>query len=230
MDGEAYLRRLIAQRLREISDQPDAARGFTVSFLQQEVQGAANALVASKILSPQGARELRAELHQLLIDRGFIQEVRISTEARTELVAERVGPPPEEWSLALQPSPVPELERVLPVVRDLGELPSGERLVLVSLELWSDHLTLRWAVRSRAEERWERGRYRRLFPGPGEWEAWDDAGTTYRPAGGGGSGGEHWVSLRHAFHPAPPPEAYEITFLLKDPERGELVRTTIPLR
>jgi hypothetical protein len=49
------------------------------------------------------------------------------------------GPPP--W----QPPPSAELRRVIPLVQAYP-LPSGDQLVLISLEIWSDWLDLRYAV------------------------------------------------------------------------------------
>jgi hypothetical protein len=49
------------------------------------------------------------------------------------------GPPP--W----EPPPSAELRRVIPLARQ-HRLPSGDQLVLISLEVWSDWLDLRYAV------------------------------------------------------------------------------------
>lgn len=49
------------------------------------------------------------------------------------------GPPP--W----QPPPSASLRRVIPLARE-HRLPSGDQLVLLSLEVWSDWLDLRYAV------------------------------------------------------------------------------------
>jgi hypothetical protein len=49
------------------------------------------------------------------------------------------GPPP--W----EPPPSAELRRVVPLLREYP-LPSGDQLVLISLEVWSDWLDLRYAV------------------------------------------------------------------------------------
>jgi hypothetical protein len=49
------------------------------------------------------------------------------------------GPPP--W----QPPPSAELRRVIPLAQEYP-LPSGDQLVLISLEVWSDWLDLRYAV------------------------------------------------------------------------------------
>jgi hypothetical protein len=49
------------------------------------------------------------------------------------------GPPP--W----EPPPSAELRRVIPLAQEYA-LPSGDQLVLISLEIWSDWLDLRYAV------------------------------------------------------------------------------------
>jgi Clp amino terminal domain, pathogenicity island component len=79
------------------------------------------------------------------------------------------GPPP--W----EPPPSARLRRVIPLVQE-HPLPSGDWLVLISLELWSDWLDLRYAVVYATPE--PEGE----LPRPeviGTWELSDRAGTEY---------------------------------------------------
>ena len=79
------------------------------------------------------------------------------------------GPPP--W----EPPPSAELRRVIPLARQ-HRLPSGDQLVLISLEVWSDWLDLRYAVLYATPE--PEGE----LPRPevlGSCEVADRAGTTY---------------------------------------------------
>jgi hypothetical protein len=134
------------------------------------------------------------------------------------------GPPP--W----EPPAGAKLRRVIPLA---GEhlLPSGDRLVLVSLELWSDWFDLRYAIAYATPE--PEGD----LPRPwvlGRCEVSDRAGTEYR----------NWVSSspafgmvrihQHTFAPAPPPgtEVLELRFLPPSAAPGEgqpLAVTTVVL-
>jgi hypothetical protein len=115
-----------------------------------------------------------------------------------------LGPPP--W----EPPAGARLERVLPLVSE-HPLPSGDLLVLLSLEIWSDWFDLRYAiVYATAEPEGDLPRPAIL----GRCEVSDRAGTDYvnlstiSPAAG-------MVRVRqHTFVPAPPPgtEVLELRF------------------
>jgi hypothetical protein len=124
------------------------------------------------------------------------------------------GPPP--WA----PPAGARLRRVLPLESEY-ELPSGDRLVLLSLEIWSDWFDLRFAVAYATPE--PEGDL------PRPWivsrcEVSDRAGTEYRS----------WVSSspaygmvrvhQHTFVPAPPPgtEVLELRFLPPSDSSAEL--------
>jgi hypothetical protein len=109
-------------------------------------------------------------------------------------------------------------------------LPSGDRLVLVSLELWSDWFDLRYAIAYATPE--PEGD----LPRPwvlGRCEVSDRAGTDYR----------NWTSSspafgmvrahQHTFAPAPPPgtEVLELRFLPPSaaPEGRPVAVTTVVL-
>ena len=135
------------------------------------------------------------------------------------------GPPP--W----QPPPSAELRRVIPLVRAYP-LPSGDQLVLISLEIWSDWLDLRYAVVYATPE--PEGE----LPRPdvvGGCEVSDRAGTEY----------VNWTSShpsfgmvrthQRTFDPAPPAgtELLELRFGQPDTMPGQappLIISTVDLR
>jgi hypothetical protein len=134
------------------------------------------------------------------------------------------GPPP--W----QPPAGAELRRVLPLAGEYP-LPSGDRLVLISLELWSDWFDLRYAIAYATPEP-EGDLYRPEVLG--RCEVSDRAGIEYK----------NWVSSsptfgmvrihQHTFVPAPPPgtEVLELRFLPPSAADGEtepLVVSTVVL-
>jgi hypothetical protein len=134
------------------------------------------------------------------------------------------GPPP--W----QPPAGAELRRVLPLAGEYP-LPSGDRLVLISLEVWSDWFDLRYAVAYATPE--PEGD----LPRPsvlGRCEVSDRAATKYI----------NWTSSspaygmvrvhQHTFVPAPPPgtEVLELRFLAPSAANGDqepLVVSTVVL-
>jgi hypothetical protein len=138
--------------------------------------------------------------------------------------------PADRGTGAWEPPAGAELQRVLPLA---GEylLPSGHRLVLISLEIWSDWFDLRYAVAYATPE--PEGD----LPRPwvlGRCEVSDRAGTDYR----------NWVGSSPAFGmvrvhqdtfvPAPPPgtEVLELRFLPPSAAPGEgepLVVSTVLL-
>jgi hypothetical protein len=135
------------------------------------------------------------------------------------------GPPP--W----EPPPGASLRRVVPLAQQ-HPLPSGDQLVLLSLEVWSDWFDLRYAVVYATPE--PEGE----LPRPeviGSCEASDRAGTTYtnrtstHPSFG-------MVRIhQRTFVPAPPAvtELLELRFSQPDTLPGEappLIVSTIDLR
>ena len=135
------------------------------------------------------------------------------------------GPPP--W----QPPPSAGLRRVIPLVQQ-HLLPSGDQLVLISLEVWSDWLDLRYAVAYATPE--PEGK----LPRPdviGACEVSDRAGTEYI----------NWTSThpsfgmvrihQRTFVPAPPAgtELLELRFSQPETMPGQgppMIVSTIDLR
>jgi hypothetical protein len=138
--------------------------------------------------------------------------------------------PPDRGPPAWQPPAGARLRQVLPLARE-HLLPSGDRLVLLSLEIWSDWFDLRYAVAYATPE--PEGD----LPRPavlGRCEVSDRAGTDYvnwhTIAPGFGMVGIH----HHTFVPAPPPgtEVLELRFLPPSAAPGEgrpLVVSTVVL-
>lgn len=228
VDGEAYLRRLTESWLHEIAEGPEQTRELVSGFRLQEIEAAGRALVAAGAISTERLGGLLGDLRQLLIDRGIIREFHVSMESDLGVaVGERDpdAPPPDEWTQALD-RVRPELMRVISVARDLGPVNDGNRVLLMSVEAWSDRFGLRYAS-TEGSSRDHRG-----FPRVGSlrWEASDDVGTPYRHGGGGGGGGRPWFIFTADFFPAIPPEAEELTLTAKAFASDEDVfSTTIPL-
>jgi hypothetical protein len=135
------------------------------------------------------------------------------------------GPPP--W----EPPPGASLRRVVPLVQE-HPLPSGDQLVLLSLEVWSDWFDLRYAVVYATPE--PEGE----LPRPeviGYCEASDRAGTTYtNRTSSHPSFGMVRIHQR-TFVPAPPAdtELLELRFSQPDTMPGEappLIVSTVDLR
>ncbi|HEX8858601.1 MAG TPA: Clp protease N-terminal domain-containing protein [Actinomycetes bacterium] len=135
------------------------------------------------------------------------------------------GPPP--W----QPPPSATLHRVIPLAQE-HRLPSGDQLVLISLEVWSDWLDLRYAVVYATPE--PEGELPRP-PVIGSCEVSDGSGTEY----------VNWVSShpsfgmvrvhQRTFVPAPPAgaERLELRFGPPGTVRGEappLLVSTVDLQ
>jgi hypothetical protein len=135
------------------------------------------------------------------------------------------GPPP--W----EPPPGARLDRVLPLASE-HPLPSGDTLVLLSLEIWSDWFDLRYAiVHATPEPEGDLPRPSVL----GGCEVSDRAGTEYI----------NWVTsspafgmvrtFQRSFVPAPPPgtELLELRFappsIPIDPDAPPLVVSTVVL-
>jgi hypothetical protein len=100
-------------------------------------------------------------------------------------------PPGEE-------SPIEQaLRRVVPVAQQIAD-----GTWVVSVEIWDQGLTLRWATSKRPPVNvGTGGRYL-------SWLIFDDVGTSYTMRGEGGSGGwQHVFRYEGYFAPAPPPEA-----------------------
>jgi hypothetical protein len=117
----------------------------------------------------------------------------------------------------------PELVRVVPLAREAVSR-RGYRLVLISLEIWSGWLDLRYALLALVPLR--------SYPLEGashRWQLTDDLGTEYELFGSTSGAGRVVHLHQLSFQPAPPPEATTLTLTLKDEEDAEIATAEIPL-
>jgi hypothetical protein len=116
-----------------------------------------------------------------------------------------------------------ELVRVVPLAREVYR-GFGYRVVLISLELWSGWLDLRYALLPADAP-----------PGPTptafmlDWRVGDDAGTAYELCGVAGSGARRLRINQVSFRPAPPADARKLTLTAADAEGTRLAVVEIEL-
>jgi hypothetical protein len=116
-----------------------------------------------------------------------------------------------------------ELVRVVPLAREVFQGQSL-RIVLVSLEIWSGWLDLRYAVLPGDEP-----------PGSStpdialDWQVADDAGTTYELCGLAGSGARLLRMHQVSFMPAPATDARKLTLTAADADGTRLAVVEIEL-
>ena len=117
----------------------------------------------------------------------------------------------------------PDLVRVIPLAREAVSR-SGYRLMLISLEIWSGWLDLRYALLALVPLRsnpLEDARHR--------WQLTDDLGTDYELVGTTSGAGRTVHLHQLSFQPAPPPDARVLTLTLKDEEDTDIATAEIPL-
>jgi hypothetical protein len=166
--------------------------------------------VAAQVLASQGAslERVRQQVVQLLS--GYaggspLEQVsggrpRLSQEAVTAMVAGGPGVYEEQ-----EP---PELVRVVPLAREVYH---GDvlRIVLISLEIWSGWLDLRFAMLPADPSE--------PLPLPGlDWRVTDDADTAYEVMGMGHGGGRLLHIIQVGFRPAPPEGVRILTLTVSD--------------
>jgi Clp amino terminal domain, pathogenicity island component len=119
----------------------------------------------------------------------------------------------------------PRLERVVPIAREV-EISEWRRLVLMSLEIWSDWLDLRVTVVSGA------GALRTPLgtASVDNWTLADDLGTAYQRLGTSIVGDDLFQVHQATFAPAPPSEAATLTLTLPAPGAGNEVQVVVELR
>jgi ClpA/ClpB-like protein len=164
--------------------------------------------VAAQVLVKLGASfdRVRQQVVQLLADAGAVQAeqvagmpTRLSQEQARAMVAGGPGMYQEEPA---------ELVRVVPVAREVHR-EAGMRVVLISLEIWSGWLDLRFAVLPGSSSA---GRMQWLL----DWQVSDDAGTAYEKAGMATGGGRQLHVTQLGFRPAPPEGARTLILTLVD--------------
>jgi ClpA/ClpB-like protein len=164
--------------------------------------------VAAQVLVKLGASfdRVRQQVVQLLADAGAVQAeqvagmpTRLSQEQARAMVAGGPGMYQEEPA---------ELVRVVPVAREVHR-EAGMRVVLISLEIWSGWLDLRFAMLPGSSSG---GRMQWLL----DWQVSDDAGTAYEKAGMATGGGRQLHVTQLGFRPAPPEGARTLILTLVD--------------
>jgi hypothetical protein len=116
-----------------------------------------------------------------------------------------------------------ELVRVVPLAREAVSRP-GWRLMLISLEIWSDGMDLRYALLALAPPETD--------PLPGathRWRLTDDLGTAYELSGATSGAGRTVHLHQLSFQPAPPEDASILTLTLKDEDDADIATAEIPL-
>jgi ATP-dependent Clp protease ATP-binding subunit ClpC len=160
-----------------------------------------------------GSRDrVRQQVIRVLADAGPSAEqvlprgrVELSQEAVTAMVAGGPG--------AYQEQAPPELVRVVPLAREVFR-GSGLRVVLMSLEIWSGWLDLRYALLP-VDPEGPQGTQLEVAA-DFDWRVSDDAGTTYELMGTATGGGRLLRIHQLGFRPAPPEAARTLT-----PQIGE---------
>jgi hypothetical protein len=118
----------------------------------------------------------------------------------------------------------PKLVRIVPIGQEV-EIAKGHRLVLLSLEIWSDWTDLRVGLVG-AEQ---------LPPslGSGRHDAWtlaDDLGTSYECLGARVEGDDRFQVHQVTFVPSPPSEAAALTLTLPAAKARHEVQVAVELR
>jgi hypothetical protein len=172
--------------------------------------------VAAQVLVKLGADQprVRQQVVQLLAGGEAVAERLVMREQRPSVVG---GP-----GIFRQPEP-PELVRVVPLAHEVVRRP-GWRLMLISLEMWSNGVDLRYALLALAPPE--------TSPLPGavhRWRVTDDVGTVYELSGTTSGAGRTVHLHQLSFQPAPPPDASVLTLTLTDEDDAELATAEIPL-
>jgi len=164
--------------------------------------------VAAQVLIELGGSldRVRQQVNQILANASQLQaeqvggmQSRISQQQAMAMVAGGPG--------VYQDEPA-ELVRVVPVAREVHR-EAGMRVVLISLEIWSGWIDLRFAMLPGSSSG---GRLQWLL----DWQVGDDAGTTYEKAGMATGGGQQLHVTQLGFRPAPPEGARTLTLTLVD--------------
>jgi hypothetical protein len=236
VDGETFLRRYIENRLVDLGlrrgRQPNDPQEVHIAI--SNAAAAAEALVSVDAIEREAAERMLDDLREFLVDENKLEP--------NAFVAGPLGSDtetgPYSWGDIADRRAPPQLVRVIPLGREAGLI--GEaRVTVLSIELWSDHFTIRYAISAEGSMD---------TPGPlWTWRVHDDTGALYRRGGGlaGGGGGRLWLG-QDEFHPVPGPDANFLTLVARkigpvevpDPQRmvpvdgvamEELFRIDVPL-
>src|SRR5919108_346944 len=176
--------------------------------------------VAAQVLVKLGADQprVRQQVVQLLSGYAAAEAVGERPVLRGEPRPSVVGGP----GIFRQPEP-PELVKVVPLAHEVVRRP-GWRLLLISLEVWSNGVDVRYALLALAPPE--------TSPLPGavhRWRLTDDVGTTYELSGSTSGAGRTVHLHQLSFQPAPPPDASVLTLTLTGEQDAEIATAEIPL-
>jgi ClpA/ClpB-like protein len=156
-----------------------------------------------------GLQKVREQVLQVLATTGggAEDEPQAAQAARSPIAAVVGGPG------AYQEQEPAELVRVVPLAREVFR-GAGYRLVLISLEIWSGWLDLRYAMLP-AEPAAPT-----MPEAAVDWRVTDDAGTDYQLAGAASSSGRLLRIHQLTFRPAPSERAGTLTLTVTDGDEG----------
>jgi Clp amino terminal domain, pathogenicity island component len=174
--------------------------------------------VAAQVLVKLGADLSRVRQQVIQLLSGYAGGEGVATGREASGVARVVGGP----GVFREQQP-PELVRVVSLAHEVVRRP-GWRLVLISLEVWSGWLDLRYALLALAPLT------AAPIPDAGHrWRLSDDVGTTYELVGTTTGAGPMLHLHQLSFQPAPPADASVLTLTLRDEQDAELATAEIPL-
>jgi len=206
--AKAYLEQLVRDRLhrlRMVAD-PDVRR--SADRLLDEVNGAVSALLTVGSIAREDATAALNHLYTGLTDQGLIDPTLL------EKVDAAIPTPASKSAGITRHQKITEhrnqLQRVIPV----GDSFATTEVIVLSLEIWSEFLVLRFASLSRP---------------PLAWSIADDLGTTYSMIGGSGGGRGQLVTGETWFAPAPPLDARQITLMTRHSPTGAASRMSVNL-
>jgi len=162
--------------------------------------------VAAQVLVKLGAGfdRVRQQVVQLLADASALQAEQVAGTATgtTPQQAMAIGGP------GLYQQEPAELVRVVPLAREVHR-EAGWRVVLISLEIWSGWLDLRFALLPGSSS----AGLRQLLV---DWQVTDDVGTSYQKTGLATGGGPLIHVSQVGFRPGPPEGARTLTLTVSD--------------
>jgi hypothetical protein len=175
--------------------------------------------VAAQVLVTLGAdlSRVRQQVVQLLSDQPA-GEVGVGRGAAREPRPGVAGGP-----VAFGEREPPELVRVVPLAREATRQ-AGYRVVLISLEVWSNGVDLRYALVTLVPQV--------SFPVAGATHRWrlsDDLDTAYELSGVTSGAGRTVHLHQLSFQPAPPADASTLTLTLTDEEDAAVATVEVPL-
>jgi hypothetical protein len=176
--------------------------------------------VAAQVLVKLGGGDL-ARVRQAVV-------VQLADQPAEQVAARRVRREPRPTVAGgpgvFAPGEPPELVRVVPLAREAVSR-RGYRLMLISLEIWSNGMDLRYALLALAPVESD------PLPGPAiyRWRLTDDLGTSYELSGATSGAGRTVHLHQLTFQPAPPPDARVLTLTLRDEEDADIATAEIPL-